>query len=404
MKKLLSVFAAAAMLFGFASCSGDLHDVNQDPFAATKSVFLVGGIGDSVVDSSQYLSKDVSGLGKDQKGYEVPLKDGKFSVEFTYTGADGWSAGAGKHAFTIMSNVDAGWNEAIARWGNGKIEVGKEGAIEISSSNIILEGLEAGTKYTLKGSLTAAGGTISLEKGLSGVSMDIINVKDGLMKDAVSATAKSSGDDYVYTYFINAEKAGSMSFVVRLGTNVWVPTSEANLANANCKVAAPSRFDTVAKVEYPFTFEYDAWSYGYEMTLTYKTTDGSLDVKAEKLSGMYIASNITNGAWAAMTPENEEKTSWSIIGTGAQLNPGWDPVYGINTSRSYNDDTYRALKDGSTNIASFGTAVNMSKQSKDGDKDKSVKISAPLVADKNYKLIFTVLDDGKGTIKLVEAE
>ena len=26
MKKLLSVFAAAAVLFGFASCSGDMHD------------------------------------------------------------------------------------------------------------------------------------------------------------------------------------------------------------------------------------------------------------------------------------------------------------------------------------------------------------------------------------------
>ena len=402
MKKLLSVFAAAAMLFGLASCSGDLHDVNQDPFAATNSVFLVGGISDSDVDSSQYLTKG-NVLG-DQKAYEVPLVDGKFSVEFTYKGADYWSAGAGKHAFAIMSNVDAGWDFAIARWGNGKIEVGKEGAIEISSSNIILEGLEAGTKYTLKGSLTAAGGTISLEKGLSGVSMDIINVKDGLMKDAVSATAKSSGVDYVYTYFINAEKAGSMSFVVRLGTNVWVPTSEANLANASYKVDTPSRFDTVANVEYPFTFKYDAWSYGYEMTLTYKTTDGSLDVKAEKLSGMYIASNITGGAWAAMTPENEEKTSWSIIGTGAQLNPGWGPVYGINTSRAYDDDTYRALKDGSTNIASFGTAVNMLKQSKGGDKDKNVEISAPLVEDKNYKLIFTVLDDEKGTIKLVEAE
>ena len=177
MKKILSVFAAAALLFGFASCSGDLHDVNQDPFAATNSVFLVGGISDSDVDSSQYLTKG-NVLG-DQKAYEVPLVDGKFSVEFTYKGADYWSAGAGKHAFAIMSNVDAGWDFAIARWGNGKIEVGKEGAIEISSSNIILEGLEAGTKYTLKGSLTAAGGTISLEKGLSGVSMDIINVKDG---------------------------------------------------------------------------------------------------------------------------------------------------------------------------------------------------------------------------------
>lgn len=402
MKKLLSVFAAAAMLFGLASCSGDLHDVNQDPFAATKSVFLVGGIGDSVSDSSQYI-KHFDGSEKvlDQVGYEIPLNNGKISFEFTYTGKDSWSAGDGKHAFTIMSNVNAGWDAAIARWGNGKIEVGKEGAIEISSSNIILEGLEAGTKYTLKGSLTAAGGTISLEKGLSGVSMDIINVKDGLMKDAVSATAKSSGDDYVYTYFINAEKAGSMSFVVRLGTNVWVPTSEANLANANCKVAAPSRFDTVAKVEYPFTFEYDAWSYGYEMTLTYKTTDGSLDVKAEKLSGMYIASNITNGAWAAMTPENEEKTSWSIIGTGAQLTPGWGPIYGINTERAYNDSAYKA--DNGSKIISFDTDVAMLKVGKGGD--GNVEISETLVdAEKQYKLIFTVLEGDAAKIKLVEAE
>ena len=68
-------------------------------------------------------------------------------------------------------------------------------------------------------------------------------------------TKKIYMEDYVYTYFINAEKAGSMSFVVRLGTNVWVPTSEANLANASYKVDAPSRFDTVANVEYPFTFK-----------------------------------------------------------------------------------------------------------------------------------------------------
>ena len=34
MKKLLSVFAAVGMLFGFASCSGDLHDdVKIDPNA-----------------------------------------------------------------------------------------------------------------------------------------------------------------------------------------------------------------------------------------------------------------------------------------------------------------------------------------------------------------------------------
>ena len=402
MKKLLSVFAAATMLFGFASCSGDLHDVNQDPFAATKSVFLVGGIGDSVSDSSQYI-KHFDGSEKvlDQVGYEIPLNNGKISFEFTYTGKDSWSAGDGKHAFTIMSNVDAGWNEAIARWGNGKIEVGKEGAIEISSSNIILSGLEAGTKYTLKGDLTAAGGTISLEKGLSGVSMDIINVKDGLMKDAVSATAKSSGDDYVYTYFINAEKAGSMSFVVRLGTNVWVPTSEANLAKDKYEVAAPSRFDTVANVEYPFIFEYDAWSFGYEITLTYKTTDGSLDVKAEKLSGMYIFANFTNN-WAGMTPEDEEGKVWSISRTGSQL-PGWG-IAGINTAREW-ANAYRAMADKSTDIAEFNKEYNMANEDNGGNgNDNNGKISVTLEPDKNYKLIFTVLGDGKGTIKLVEAE
>ena len=400
MKKLLSVFAAATMLFGFASCSGDLHDVNQDPFAATKSVFLVGGIGDSVSDSSQYI-KHFDGSEKvlDQVGYEIPLNNGKISFEFTYTGKDSWSAGDGKHAFTIMSNVDAGWNEAIARWGNGKIEVGKEGAIEISSSNIILSGLEAGTKYTLKGDLTAAGGTISLEKGLSGVSMDIINVKDGLMKDAVSATAKLSGNDYVYTYFVNSTEAGSMSFVVRLGTNVWVPTSEAKLGTYEVNVA--KRFDTVSNIEYPFILDYEQYEYGYEIMFTYNTTSGALKVEAYKLSGMYIASNITGGSWAAMTPENEEKTSWSIIGTGAQLTPGHGPIYGINTERAYNDSAYKA--DNGSKIISFDTDVAMLKVGKGGD--GNVEISETLVdAEKQYKLIFTVLEGDAAKIKLVEAE
>ena len=34
MKKILSVFAAAALLFGFASCSGDLHDVSAVDLSA----------------------------------------------------------------------------------------------------------------------------------------------------------------------------------------------------------------------------------------------------------------------------------------------------------------------------------------------------------------------------------
>ena len=40
MKKILSVFAAAALLFGFASCSGDLHDMNDAPIVERPTVIV----------------------------------------------------------------------------------------------------------------------------------------------------------------------------------------------------------------------------------------------------------------------------------------------------------------------------------------------------------------------------
>ena len=57
---------------------------------------------------------------------------------------------------------------------------------------------------------------------------------------------------------------------------------------------------------------------------------------------------------------------------------------------------------GQANNIGIKYALNMNNEK--SPIDKNVEISAPLVEDKNYKLIFTVLDDGKGTIKLVEAE
>lgn len=44
MKKILSVFAAAAMLFGFVSCSGDLHDNVKAPIDLSTGYYLVGNM------------------------------------------------------------------------------------------------------------------------------------------------------------------------------------------------------------------------------------------------------------------------------------------------------------------------------------------------------------------------
>ena len=405
MKKLIiSAIAATSLLFGFASCSGDLHDVDNSPYKETDSVYLIGGLYSASVDSSQYINKsDFLGEG----GYEVRVTNGELSFEFTYTGNDKWSAGAGNQAFTIASNIDNGWDGIVTRWGNAEVSVGGSGSISLSKDNIVLTGLEAGTKYTLKVSLLSAAGSVSVEKGLSGVSMDIINVKDSLMKDAVSATAKESGEKYVYTYEVAAATAGEMNFVLRLGKDVWIPSASADLAVGKVKIASATRFDEVGKINYPLTFKYDAWEYGYELIFTYDTENGSLEAEVVKLSGMYIASNISGGAWAAMTPVKDSDgnvLAWTIEGTGAQLNPGWGPVYGINTERAYNDGTYRALKDGSTKIEAFDVPVSMSKKSDLGDSGKNVEISAVMDADKKYLLTFTSPKNGEklASIKLSE--
>lgn len=69
MKKLLSVFAAVAMLFGFVSCSGDLHDdVKIDPNAMKGNWFY------TVLDVKS-ITKSLSIIFNDGTNQTVDIKD-----------------------------------------------------------------------------------------------------------------------------------------------------------------------------------------------------------------------------------------------------------------------------------------------------------------------------------------
>ena len=387
MKKILSVFAAAAILFGFASCNGDLHDVDNSPFGGTSSsVFIIGGIGKASVDKSQYISEGT--LDASSTGFEVPVNNGNFSLEFTYTGEDSWGASAGSQAFTIVERVTS-WNDTGTRWGAGSVAVGGEGTITTEdTSNINLTGLEAGTKYTLKGSLTAAKGTLILEKGLSGVGMDIINVKDGLMKDAFSATPSATGEKYKYTYKVNAAEAGELNFVVRVGVNVWVPSEKADIAKKSVKVATPIRFDQVAKIDYPITFAYDAWEYGYELSFEYDTTTNALTVSSVKLSSMYIYASCSGWAWKGMEP-GENNWTYNFAGVSEI------EIAGINSDRTW-DGSYR-------NAVGDATAVELDKEysvateAKGGNSSKNLKLTG-FESSKEYKLTLLKGEEGKASI------
>ena len=130
MKKLLSIFAAAVVLFGFASCSGDMHD-------------------ETAIDMTQlYLRGDMNAWGA------TPLsqnEDGTWGVKFT--------ASLTTHQFAIATN-DGSWSIAyrMTELNGSKCAEYTEDDVAKSSVKKLYHGggmgnatvpTEVGTDYTL---------------------------------------------------------------------------------------------------------------------------------------------------------------------------------------------------------------------------------------------------------------
>ena len=230
MKKLIiSAITAAALLFGFAGCSGDLHDVENTPYTnATGKVYFLGGISASTMNSDVEATKKAFA---DTQSYEVPIEDGKIKFSFTYSGSDSWSAGAGATAFAIVADATSNWDAANKmRWMTGAdgIAVGSEGKLSLgSSSNVKITGLSAGTQYTVEAELTAAGGTMKVTQGLSGVPFELVWLND--KGEATSATSITAGDSS-FTYDITpVADAKTYKFVARYGNDYYAPSADAEV-------------------------------------------------------------------------------------------------------------------------------------------------------------------------------
>ena len=239
MKKLIiSAITAAALLFGFAGCSGDLHDVENTPYTnAAGKVYFLGGISSSTMNSDVEVTKKAFA---DTQSYEVPIEDGKIKFSFTYSGSDSWSAGAGATAFALVADATSNWDAANKmRWMTGAdgIAVGSEGKLSLgSSSNVKITGLSAGTQYTVEAELTAAGGTMKVTQGLSGVPFELVWLND--KGEATSATSITAGADS-YTYDITpVSEAKTYRFVARYGNDYYAPTADAEFKDGTTAEAA----------------------------------------------------------------------------------------------------------------------------------------------------------------------
>lgn len=256
MKKLItSAIAATALLFGFASCSNGLHDVENTPYTnSANAVYVLGGISSSTMESAV---KSTEADFDNTKSYKVALdSEGKAKFTFTYSGNDSWSAGAGNTAFAIVADVSKGWDGAnAARWGTGTagVAVGSEAAlVGPTQNNAKITGLSAGTQYTVELALTAAGGTIKVTEGLAGVPFELIWVGDD--NNLTNATSITSVNETTFSYDVAPEdKARDLKFIARYGNTYFVPAANGSFTVDGTAQEAAVTTSQPASVTNPLT-------------------------------------------------------------------------------------------------------------------------------------------------------
>ena len=157
MKKILSVFAAAALLFGFASCNGDLHDDTNAPYTDAAQgketeAYICGGLNGAKFEK---MTKN---------------EDGSFSYQYKYNGSDGWGGKEGESHFTIVSAADYDCYKADGyRWQlPGGVKPGESADLAAYEydNHIVVKGLTKDAAYKITVNLETKGGKIKVDSAV----------------------------------------------------------------------------------------------------------------------------------------------------------------------------------------------------------------------------------------------
>ena len=187
MKKLLSVFAAAAMLFGFASCSGDLHDDVKAPIDLSTGYYLVGNM--TGWDNSKAIAFE--------DNTEVP---GTYVVKFQATEAE--------IAFAFIPELGS-WNGQIG----GNLMVGGT--------------LPANAKYESKDNGNGGfNGTVSGLEAKANYKMVVTPNDDGTLKLDVSSNVPPT-PVYLHNMYVRGGMVGEG----------WGPSVDGSLKFSNLDIA-----------------------------------------------------------------------------------------------------------------------------------------------------------------------
>lgn len=242
MKKILtSVIAAAALLFGLASCSGDMHDAVETDV------------------STLQIRGDLPGASWD--GVDLKKEsDGSYSFSFLAT------TKTGHFAFTEKGN---GWNVAYRGTSDGKLYKGFETSFDeavlynFNSPDCMLVALTPGASYKISVTGSPASVTCKIEQTAKAIPMAIvINGKE--------SDVTPTGDAKYKYEFEPSNEERTVKFSFKSGISVFAPDAETELTVGNSSSASVS---SAAAATWSIKLEKDT---PYQLAISY--ADGKVSV------------------------------------------------------------------------------------------------------------------------------
>ena len=278
MKKILiSVIASAALLFGLASCSGDLHDALETDVSTLQIRGDLPGASWAGVD----LKKE---------------SDGSYSFSFLAT------TKTGHFAFTEKGN---NWNVAYRGTSDGKLYEGFETSFDeavlynFDSPDCMPVALTPGASYKISVTGSPASVTCKIEQTAKAIPMAIvINGKE--------SDVTPTGDAKYKYEFEPSNEERTVKFSFKSGISVFAPDAETELTVGNSSSASVS---SAAAATWSIKLEKDT---PYQLAISY--ADGKVSVTFLTNYSCMLANWLVEGWGRSSFEKPEYKWTESLSG------------------------------------------------------------------------------------------
>lgn len=252
MKKLLtSAVVTLALLFGFASCSGDLHDMNDAPIVDVPT---------KIVGAMNYDGGNV---------FSDMVKVDELTSTYTFIYSAGMSANWGSPsdgvAFKVGYEKDD-WNTCWSQETKGDTTL-TDGKGEVickaqNSQNISFAGLTDGKTYKITAKAGVASVTVSIEKAddipsytlnANGILHSMSYTADG-EKGIYKATITPTSDTLELNFFDGTNNYGSSSAPIDVSgkdtdDNGAIASDSAVIGKLSTTITTPAKFTGIKKVD-----------------------------------------------------------------------------------------------------------------------------------------------------------